>query len=285
MGDTMGTIKAIILDTETHALHGNAIEIAHYPLDLSSGVLRFNRKEFFNERFNPGQPIDLGAMAVHNILDEDVANKPLHDTFRLDQDIVYLVGHNIDYDFKTLRRCGITQDFKLIDTLAMAKALLPEAPNHKLATLSYYLTQDKAKVREYLKNAHSALVDVDLTAILLQHLIKKIERCDSIEDLYIFSMKCRVPTVMPFGEHKGVQISLLPKKYKLWIATQTKFDPWIKFAIELDAASLARRHHESMKGLIPGTYEDYQFIGSRQPLDTPAMEIYEAVWENSLSRK
>lgn len=58
----MGTsIKAIILDTETHALNGNAVEIAHYPLDLSGGVLRFYRKENFNQRFNPGHPIDMGG--------------------------------------------------------------------------------------------------------------------------------------------------------------------------------------------------------------------------------
>jgi len=42
----MATIKAIILDTETHALHGNAIEIANYPLDLSSGVLRSTHMQY-----------------------------------------------------------------------------------------------------------------------------------------------------------------------------------------------------------------------------------------------
>lgn len=283
----MGTIKAIILDTETHALNGNAIEIAHYPLELSSGILRFYRKESFNQRFNPGQPIDLGAMAIHNILDEDVADKPPHNTFKLDPDVGYLVGHNIDYDLKTLHRCGVSQDLKPIDTLAMAKVLFPDSPNHKLATLSYYLAADKAKVREYLKSAHSALVDVDLTAALLQHIVKRIERCQTIEDLYFFSLKCRVPTHMPFGEHKGVQISLLPKNYRLWITTQENFDPWIKFAIELYYAGLARNHYESVKGTIPGTYEDYQFLHSqREPSsDESAIEIYEAVLRNSLNRK
>lgn len=155
----------------------------------------------------------------------------------------------------------------------MARVLFPDAPNHKLATLSYYLANDKTKVRDYLKNAHSSLVDVDLTATLLQHLIKKIDKCHSIEYLYIFSMQCRVPSVMPFGEHKDVQISLLPSKYKLWIGGQDKFDPWIKFAIELDSASLAHRHYESTKGSILGTYEDYQFLESRQPSNRPAIEI------------
>ena len=61
--------------------------------------------------------------------------------------------------------------------------------------------------------------------------------------------------------------------YKLWIGGQDKFDPWIKFAIELDSASLAHRHYESTKGSILGTYEDYQFLESRQPSNRPAIEI------------
>ncbi len=277
-------VKAIMLDTETHALHGNAIEVAYYPLDLSSGVLSFNRKEWFNQRFNPGKPIDLGAMAIHNILDEDVADKPLHTTFRLDPDIEYLVGHNIDYDLKVLRKCGITQHFRVIDTCSMARILLPNAPGYKLAILSYYLAKDRHKVRSHLKNAHSALTDVDLTAALLQHLVKNLDKCYSLEDLYLFSLQCRVPVYMPFGEHKGKQISLLPQPYKQWIAKQDKFDPWLKFAIELDYASMARRHYESMNGSISGTYEDHQFLRTRQPSDDSAIEIYEAVLIHSLSQ-
>ncbi len=37
-------------------------------------------------------------MAVHHILESDIAGKPSYETFRLPTTVKYMIGHNIDYD-------------------------------------------------------------------------------------------------------------------------------------------------------------------------------------------
>ncbi len=280
----MTTDKAIILDTETHALNGNAVEIAYYPLDLSSGFLRVHRKQAYNERFNPLAPIALDAMGVHNILDEDLIDCRPHTDFMLAKDIKYIIGHNIDYDVRVLRRCGVSQILKPIDTLALARALLLNVPNHKLATLSYYLAADRQKVREYLRHAHSALTDVDLTASLLKSLLPMIpaEHTQDWEALYCYSLECRIPKVMPFGEHKGLEIINLPGSYQTWLLRNAKIDPWIKVAIRLFEANIIRRTYEIRCQLSPGTYHDHQFLDSSEPVEIDKSAAYEALLFNFL---
>lgn len=280
----MATVKAIILDTETHALNGNPIEIAYYPLSLDSGFLRSYRKNPYNERFNPLQPIDLGSMSVHNILDEDLTECRPYTDFKLDSGVLYLVGHNIDYDLKALRRCGVKQQLRPIDTLALARTLVQDAPNHKLTTLSYYFAADRRKVREYIRNAHSALTDVDLTMALLTKLLPLIEpqHKTSWESLYLYSLECRIPKVMPFGEHVGKSFEDVPASYQSWIMKNPKMDIWLKLAIQLNEANMIRRTYEISHQLAPGTYQDHQFLYSREPEPVEKMTVYEATLLNGL---
>lgn len=269
----------IILDTETDTLEGRAIEIAYFPLDFSSGVLHFDRTKDFNQRYNPQRPISLDAMAVHNIIEQDVRGMPAYDTFSLDPDIKYVVGHNIDYDIRVLRRSGVTQDLKAIDTLAMARRIFPDSPRHNLATLSYYLSSDHEAVRKHLRNAHSAIADVALTASLLKMLIKHMPRqnAHSIQAIYEFSLECQVPEVMPFGKHRGTPIVNLPESYKQWLMNDKDTSIWVKFALDLLDAGKVRRAYEISKSCVPNTFGDYQFLHSRTPMDVDKIEIYEAI--------
>lgn len=276
--------RAIILDTETDNLNGRAIEIAYFPLDLSSGVLLFDRHAAFNQRYNPLRPISLDAMAVHNIIEQDVQGMPAYNTFTLDPSIKYIVGHNVDYDVHVLHRSGVTQDLKPIDTLAMARRIFPKAPRHTLAVLSYYISSDHAKVREHMRNNHSALTDVYLTASLLRTILQHIppRNKQTIHDLYLFSLECRVPEVMPFGQYRGTAISSLPESYKQSLMKDDKTDLWVKFALELQDANKVRRAYEISKNCVTNTYSDYQFLHSRTPEETSKTAIYEAVLMQSL---
>lgn len=280
----MTTDKAIILDTETHALEGNVIEVAYYPLDLSRGFLRNYRKDAFNQRFNPLVPIDLGAMGVHNIIDEDLVNCQPYNEFKLPSDIKYVIGHNIDYDVRAIHRSGPTQFLRPIDTLALARTLLPDAPNHKLATLSYYLATDRYKVRDYLRNAHSALTDVDLTTALLAKLIPMIpaEHTQSWETLYLYSLECRIPKVMPFGEHKGLEFNDVPYSYQTWLMKNKNIDVWLKLAFHLAEANVIRRTYELANNLVPDTYQDHHFVYTREPKEGSKLNLYEATLLNAL---
>ncbi|WP_336040659.1 hypothetical protein [Acinetobacter calcoaceticus] len=275
----MQTQTAVILNTESDSLEGRAIEIAYHSLDLTSGCFSFQRKDMFYMRFNPERRISVEAMAKYNIINQDLGNKPSYRSFKLPASVLYIVGHNVDYDVRVLRRSGITQDLKPIDTLAMAKTLLPNAPGYSLETLSYYLASDHAHLRNYLLNANGARKVVDLTAALLSKLIRLIGPLSngSIQDLYEFSLECRVPKVMPAGEYQGRAIRDLPESYKRYLLKNPKTDLWLKFALELDDANVTRRTFEALNSFIPNTYQDHQFINSRTPIEVSKTHAYESL--------
>lgn len=275
----MAKHSAVILDTETDDLDGRAVEIAYYPLSLSRGYLSFDRYNKYVERFNPLRPINLGAMAVHNILDEDLADCRPYNKFKLPNDFEYVIGHNVDYDVRVLKRGGLGWHVKPIDTLAMARKLLPDAPRHTLSVLSYYLAPDRNRVREYVKKSHSALTDVDLTASLLNHLVALMpkEHTQDLESLYLFSLECRVPDVITFGKHRGTKIQDLPESYKSWLMKEEGTDAWLKFAIQLLEANIIRRTYEITNHLPVDTYQDYQFLYSREPETVEKVKVYEGI--------
>lgn len=228
-------MTAIILDTETHALNGNAIEIAWFEFGFSEdGKPFYNTKRGDNQRFNPGEPIDFGAMAAHHILDSDVADKPLHTTFKMpridERPVQYIIGHNIDYDIAVLNRCGVnTTDPKTICTLALSRMVWPDA-THNLSALTYMLAEDKEKARETLKSAHSAWQDILITGSLLKRIIA-LTAVKSLKDLYLLSERARIPTVISFGKHKGTPIAELPPSYVAWLLGQPELDPYLKKAL------------------------------------------------------
>lgn len=221
---------AIILDTETHDLNGNAVEIAYYPFSFIDGTGQHDTKNGFKQRFNPGAAISIGAMATHHILDSDVAGCCPHTEFSLSdlgQPVEYLIGHNIDYDIAVLERTGVdVTRVKAICTLAMARRLWPEFETRTITYLMYALTPDKAKAREQVKSAHSAWDDILMTGFILDQILLK-TGIKSIKDLYLFSEMARLPTHLTFGKHKGTAIADVPANYVSWLAGQDGVDPYL----------------------------------------------------------
>lgn len=192
--------RAIILDTETHAKHNPIpIEIAWYdPIT----------KESFCERYNPGVPITLGALATHHILDEELVDCPPHTDFKLPDDVGYIIGHNISFDFEALGK----PDVKQICTLALARKYLTDLDSHSQSALTYYFFRHEAKA--LLKEAHSAMADVMNLYKLCQCNIWP--KCKSWEQLYQLSEQAKIPDRWTFGKHKGKLLSDAPKDYIEW---------------------------------------------------------------------
>ena len=224
-------MSAIILDTETHDMHGLPIEIAYVPFELSNGTAKTFADQAFEQRYSCGQPIAYGAMAVHHILESDIADQPSFKTFKLPDDVTYIIGHNIDYDIAAISRCGVdVSNIKAICTLALARELWPSAA-HNLSALTYMLMEGGDLARQRLRNAHNAKADVMLTAFILKSIINMMEIQD-IEHLYQASQEARIPKVMAFGKHKGVAIKDLPKDYVTWLLKQTDVDPYLMQALQ-----------------------------------------------------
>lgn len=224
--------QALILDTETASLNGLPIQISFMPCEFSQGgELAFDLFAIFDEYFTVDEKICFASMAVHHIVESDLIGKPSYKTFRLPEDTVYLIGHNIKYDVEAISKCGIdVSKIKPICTLALARMVYPEAPAHNISALSYFLTQNVEGTRQVLKNAHDAKTDIQLTLNILRDIVFK-KNITSMAQLFNLSEEAKIPTHINFGKHRGTAISELPLDYVQWLMRQEDLDPYVRQAL------------------------------------------------------
>lgn len=225
-------MAAYIFDTETtgaidpELIEAGWIELSDDPSDRSP-------RNVFLERFKPTTEIQFGAMAVHHILESDLLNCRGNSAFSLPINTEYLVGHNIDFDWKVAGSLNV----KRICTLAMARSVWPQAGTHTLGALCYMLASDKEAVRLELRDAHNALADCYLCARVLYAAIDACgEDLRTWEDVYQFSERARIPTHMSFGKHVGKAIAEVPYDYRAWYARQPDADPYLLKAFGMGGA-------------------------------------------------
>ena len=215
--------KTIIFDTEATDKN-NPIIIEAAWLEVE-GFEPFTTGLSWVQRYNPGKPISLGALATHHIMDEELADCPPSSSFLLPSDCEYMIGHNIDFDWSAVG----CPDVKRVCTLALSRRLWPDIDSHNQSALVYYL--ERALARELLKNAHSALADVMICSLIVSH-ICGVLGVRSIEDLWKESELARIPTVMPFGKHKGLLLTDVPGDYRDWLLNQADIDSYLRKALE-----------------------------------------------------
>ena len=222
-------MNALILDTETHDLNGYPIEIAYAPCSFEQGVLVINQGEVFDEYFSCPEPIALGALATHHILETDIAEKPSFDTFKMPQGVQYLIGHNIDYDIKAVQKCQPDFTVKGICTLALCRMVWPELP-HTLSAMYYHVMDDLELARKHLRHAHNAKADIYFTGVILKTLVEQLGIKD-MNSLFIMSESARIPKYITFGKHKGTAIKDLDSGYVSWLLKQPDLDPYLRKAL------------------------------------------------------
>lgn len=216
-------MTAIIFDTETTGTESpQIIEAAWLRLDSPATL---NVTEQLEQRYRPSQRITLGALATHHIYDEELVNCPAHTDFRLPADVQYIIGHNVDYDWKVAGQPNV----KRICTLALSRSLYPDTDSHSQSAMIYLI--DRPNARSLLRAAHSALADVQNCRSLLAHLIGLMGPVTDWEALWQLSEQARVPKVMTFGKHKGMAISDVPTDYKRWLLGQSNVDPYLQAAL------------------------------------------------------
>ena len=214
--------KSIIFDTEATGIKEPVLIEAAW-LELAS-IEPITVTNPFVQRYNPGKPITLGALATHHIMDEELVDCPSASSFKLPDDVSYIIGHNVDFDWEVIGK----PEIKRICTLALARKLWPDLDSHTQSALLYYLERNSA--REQLRNAHSALTDVGICAVILDHICQQLG-VKTAEDLYAESEKARIPTTMPFGKHKGLMLADLPSDYKQWLLGQGDIDAYLRKAL------------------------------------------------------
>ena len=225
-------MQAIILDTETHTLNGQPIEIAYAPIEIANGKLSLDKSQVFDQLYTVDEPISFAAMAVHHILESDLVGQPHYTTFKLPDETQYIIGHNIDYDIRAIEKCGVdTSHIKAICTLALARLVWPDAEAHNISALIYMISKGSEKAREMIKKAHRADMDIILTANILMHVVHHL-KINSMEQLFATSEDARIPRVINFGKHRGTAIAELPADYIQWLMRQDELDPYLRKALE-----------------------------------------------------
>ncbi|ATO20039.1 DNA polymerase III subunit epsilon [Acinetobacter sp. LoGeW2-3] len=225
-------MQAIILDTETHTLNGQPIEIAYAPVDILDHKISLDKSRLFDQLYSCDEPISFAAMAVHHILESDLEGQPHYSSFKLPQETTYIIGHNIDYDIRALEKCGVdSSNIKAICTLALARRVWPDAEAHNISALIYMITRGSNRAREMIRKAHRADMDIILTANILMHIVHHL-KISSIEELYEASEDARIPRTINFGKHRGTAIAELPADYVQWLLRQEDLDPYLRKALE-----------------------------------------------------
>lgn len=215
---------AIVFDTETTGINDPVIvEAAYIPLDSPRDIIGGVP---YQRHFNPGKPIDLGAMATHHIMDEDLADCPPASSFALPDGVQYLIGHNIDFDWRVIGEPNV----KRICTLALARKAWPQLDSHTQSALLYFL--DRANARDTLRTAHSAATDIRICLTILNRALYALGCPDDRESAWEMSEAARVPLVMTFGKHKGMAIAEVPRDYRAWLLRQPDVDPYLRKALE-----------------------------------------------------
>ena len=102
--------QAIIFDVEATDKN-DAVIIEAASLDVTS-LNPFEVGNPWVQRYNPGKPISLGALATHHIRDEELINCPASSSFRLPAGTKYLIGHNIDFDWVAIGSPEVKPEFQ-----------------------------------------------------------------------------------------------------------------------------------------------------------------------------
>ena len=178
--------KFIVFDIETTGFSPQKNKI------IEIGAVKIINGEIigsFHSFINPGEPIPSMITKLTSITDEMVANAPAINII-LPEFLEYcegavLVAHNARFDMgfitQKARDMGIETNFTYIDTVAMARALLPNLGRFKLENVAKALNVS-------LENHHRATDDAKCTAnifLKLSEMLKEREMND-LSSLYEF---------------------------------------------------------------------------------------------------
>ena len=177
----------IVFDIETTGLDSSYDEI------IEIGAIKVHNNKIvskFNSLIKPKNKIDEYITRLTGITNEMVKDAPtieeiLPDFMNYINNSI-LIGHNVNFDinfiYDNLYRNGLdvlTNDF--IDTMRIARKLLPELPHHRLIDLAKYFKIDET-------NNHRALKDCEITMNVYEQLknivLEKYENEENFKDVF-----------------------------------------------------------------------------------------------------
>ncbi|WP_455757586.1 exonuclease domain-containing protein [Sulfurimonas sp.] len=238
--------KYVILDTETTGTGENDRVI-----QLGYIVLGAKEIEVHNEFCSSDTPISFGAMEVHGITPEMIEGKSTcQDTTaykrlqELNTNDNYMIIHNAPFDLGMLEKEGFNTQMKVIDTLRVAKHILPDEDAHRLQYFRYKfeLYKEEKKEADALGievKAHDAIGDVLILKLLLSKLRTIVEaefpHANPVEKMVELTTTPILVKTFRFGKHKGKtleEVAASDAGYMRWmLSSMDNLDEDLKYSI------------------------------------------------------
>lgn len=240
--------KYIILDTETTGT-GEQDRV----IQLGYIVLGEKVPEVHNELCSSDVPISFGAMEVHGITPEMIEGKPTcQETtaykrlLELNTNENYLIIHNAPFDLGMLEREGFKTQMKVIDTLRVAKHVLPDEEAHRLQYFRYKMNLYKQEQKEadalgIVVKAHDAIGDVLILKLLLTKLKEEVSLKfpgeNPVEKMVDLTNTPILVISFRFGKYKGKtlkEVAASDAGYLRWMLTgMENLDEDMRYSINI----------------------------------------------------
>lgn len=277
----------IILDTETADFMpkskltlDDVISLGYFSLDdvpicfqlsyIHDNGTKKNIRDCFGR---PPIPISISCSEITNIIQDDIDKLTIKDdgSFTLLKDTpefkelynlinstnnndIYVVGHNIDFDIDVLLREGLDlRNCKLIDTLQLSKLFDVDSEFNRL----HYLLYSKPNILNVVRNLtssdkissisktgnltpHNALYDVFITNTLLNEYkslaleMNGVNKDNVLEKLYELTYKPFVIEKIPFGLYKDTNIKNLTDDKLMFVSKTDITEKNYKYSLELE---------------------------------------------------
>ena len=213
-------MKRICLDIETTGLNPRE---GHKIVEIGCIELENNYPtgNVFQQYINPDKSMPEEALKIHGLTDDFLSDKPLFievaDKFLKFLDNSELIIHNakfdlgfLNFELDSISKSNLTE-FKVIDTLALARKTFPGASNSLDALCKRY-NIDNSK-----RNKHGALLDAELLADVFLEMNggrqkgiellfdrKKEKESHANTNLCLYSKKIVTPNKQELSDHKNI---------------------------------------------------------------------------------
>jgi len=232
----------IFLDLETTGLE-------YEDRICSIGILAVQAQEkavAMYELVNEGKKISAKASSIHHISNEMIASKDLFTKSEIYKFLqthnraeTTIVAHNVNFAMQMLFHSGYEFKGKLVDTLRVARHLIPESESYSLQYLRYELKlyKEEPKLLQSLQHeeafiAHHALSDACIVKLLYE-LLSSLAPADTFYEL---SHKYVLLQKFDFGKYAGryiEEIAMNERSYLEWMLYNIKdMDEDLKYSIE-----------------------------------------------------
>lgn len=229
-----------VVDTETTGLDAacaSIVEIAIVTMNESGAI-----RNKFNSLIRPRHPIEVEAMAVHHITEEDVKDAPTETTVMRQASIILkqlskkgpvngqgkincFVAHNAAFDSSFLPAWS-----PWLCTWRLAQHLWPEAPRHSNSVLRYWLPGLDREIKDHVVEGvttgrgghpidlppHRALPDAWVTA----HIFRRMLALRSLPELVELSGTPVLLRTCHMGEYAGKPWAEVPKSFLQWLLSK-----------------------------------------------------------------